>query len=144
MPEYHHTLSSAGAYAEEENLKEWIKLYFEEKAGNYPLKDDAISAQFYFGPANFPLRLFKRWAGPEREMKCVIDRDRWSEKITDYERQFYYDVDVPPLIAGYKDNTFELIQGNHLHRAYEKLGFNNAWAVICIAGRKDMNDFMTQ
>ena len=76
MLKYSATLSSAKAYADAGKLDAWIHLYLNEEGRNIPFSDGLkLFDRYYFSPAEFPVSLFKRCAGPEPEMKYRIDKD---------------------------------------------------------------------
>ena len=143
MLKYSATLSSAKAYAEAGKLDAWIHLYLNEEGRNIPFSDGLkLFDRYYFSPALFPVRLFRRCAGPEPEMKYRIDPDWWEHKVKELEKAVQADPDMPPLIVHYVDGEFELNDGNHRHKAYENLGIEKAWVIIWITEKSERDDFM--
>jgi len=143
MLKYSATLSSAKAYGEAGKMDAWIHLYLNEEGRNIPFSDGLkLFARYYFSPALFPVSLFKRCAGPEPEMKYRIDRDWWEQRVAGLEKSIQDDPDMPPLMVHYVDGEFELNDGNHRHKAYENLGIENAWVIIWITGKEELDDFM--
>ena len=143
MLKYSATLSSAKAYGEAGKMDAWIHLYLNEEGRNIPFSDGLkLFARYYFSPALFPVSLFKRCAGPEPEMKYRIDKDWWEQRVAGLEKSIRDDPDMPPLMVHYVDGEFELNDGNHRHKAYENLGIENAWVIIWITGKEELDDFM--
>ena len=143
MLKYSATLSSAKAYGEAGKMDAWIHLYLNEEGRNIPFSDGLkLFARYYFSPALFPVSLFKRCAGPEPEMKYRIDKDWWEQRVTGLEKSIQDDPDMPPLMVHYVDGEFELNDGNHRHKAYENLGIENAWVIIWITEKEELDDFM--
>ena len=143
MLKYSATLSSAKAYGEAGKMDAWIHLYLNEEGRNIPFSDGLkLFARYYFSPALFPVSLFKRCAGPEPEMKYRIDKDWWEQRVAGLEKSIQDDPDMPPLMVHYVDGEFELNDGNHRHKAYENLGIENAWVIIWITGKEELDDFM--
>ena len=143
MLKYSATLSAAKAYAEAGKLDAWIHLYLNEEGRNIPFSDGLkLFDRYYFSPALFPVRLFRRCAGPEPEMKYRIDPDWWEHKVKELEKAVQADPDMPPLIVHYVDGEFELNDGNHRHKAYENLGIEKAWVIIWITEESERDDFM--
>ena len=145
MLKYSATLSSARAYAEAEKLDAWIHLYLNEEGRNIPFSDGLkLFDRYYFSPALFPIRLFTRCTGPEPEMKYQIDPDWWAHKVSELEKAIQAGEDLPPLMVHYVEGGFELNDGNHRHKAYENLGIDNAWVIIWITEKEEMEDFMAR
>ena len=143
MLKYSATLSSAKAYGEAGKMDAWIHLYLNEEGRNIPFSDGLkLFARYYFSPALFPVSLFKRCAGPEPEMKYRIDKDWWEQRVAGLEKSIQDDPEMPPLMVHYVDGEFELNDGNHRHKAYENLGIENAWVIIWITGKEELDDFM--
>ena len=143
MLKYSATLSSAKAYGEAGKMDVWIHLYLNEEGRNIPFSDGLkLFARYYFSPALFPVSLFKRCAGPEPEMKYRIDKDWWEQRVAGLEKSIQDDPDMPPLMVHYVDGEFELNDGNHRHKAYENLGIENAWVIIWITEKEELDDFM--
>ena len=143
MLKYSATLSSAKAYGEAGKMDAWIHLYLNEEGRNIPFSDGLkLFARYYFSPALFPVSLFKRCAGPEPEMKYRIDKDWWEQRVAGLEKSIQDDPDMPPLMVHYVDGEFELNDGNHRHKAYENLGIENAWVIIWITEKEELDDFM--
>ena len=143
MLKYSRTLSSAKAYAEAGKLDAWIHLYLNSDGHNIPFSDGLKKFdRYYISPALFPVRLFKRCTGPEPEMKYRIDRDWWNIRLAETEKSVQSDPDMPPLIVHYADGEFELNDGNHRHKAYENLGIENAWVIIWITEKAELDEFM--
>ena len=143
MLKYSATLSSAKAYADAGKLDAWIHLYLNEDGRNIPFSDGLkLFDRYYLSPALFPIRLFRRCTGPEPEMKYRIDRDWWEQCVADLEKSIQTDPDVPPLIIHYAEGEFELNDGNHRHKAYENLGIKDAWVIIWITEKEELDDFM--
>ena len=143
MLKYSATLSSAKAYGEAGKMDAWIHLYLNEEGRNIPFSDGLkLFARYYFSPALFPVSLFKRCAGPEPEMKYRIDKDWWEQRVAGLEKSIQDDPDMPPLLVHYVDGEFELNDGNHRHKAYENLGIENAWVIIWITEKEELDDFM--
>ena len=145
MLQYSATLSSAKAYAEAGKLDAWIHLYLNEEGRNIPFSDGLkLFDRYYLSPALFPISLFKRCAGPEPEMKYRIDKDWWEHRVAELEKRIPADPDMPPFMVHYVDGTFELNDGNHRHQAYENLGIPNAWVIIWITEKEELDDFMAR
>ena len=143
MLKYSATLSSAKAYGEAGKMDAWIHLYLNEEGRNIPFSDGLkLFARYYFSPALFPVSLFKRCAGPEPEMKYRIDKDWWEQRVAGLEKSIQDDPNMPPLMVHYVDGEFELNDGNHRHKAYENLGIENAWVIIWITEKEELDDFM--
>ena len=143
MLRYSATLASARAYGEAGKTDAWIHLYLNEEGRNIPFSDGLkLFARYYFSPALFPVSLFKRCAGPEPGMKYRIDRDWWEHRITEMEKTIRENDDLPPLIVHYGDGGFELNDGNHRHKAYENLGIGEAWVIVWITEKEELDDFL--
>ena len=145
MLKYSATLSSAKAYADAGKLDAWIHLFLNEEGRNIPFSDGLkLFDRYYFSPAEFPVSLFRRCAGPEEEMKYRIDKDWWEQRVAGLEKSIQSDPDMPPLIVHYTDGEFELNDGNHRLQAYENLGIENAWVIIWITEEAERDDFMNK
>ena len=54
---------------------------------NIPFSDGLkLFDRYYFSPAEFPVSLFRRCAGPEEEMKYRIDKDWWEQRVAGLEK----------------------------------------------------------
>ena len=145
MLKYSATLSSAKAYADAGKLDAWIHLFLNEEGRNIPFSDGLkLFDRYYFSPAEFPVSLFRRCAGPEEEMKYRIDKDWWEQRVAGLEKSIQSDPDMPPLIVHYTDGEFELNDGNHRLQAYENLGIEKAWVIIWITEEAERDDFMNK
>ncbi|MCR5565915.1 MAG: ParB N-terminal domain-containing protein [Clostridiales bacterium] len=145
MLKYSATLSSAKAYAEAGKLDAWIHLYLNEEGRNIPFSDGLkLFDRYYISPAQFPVSLFTRCAGPEEEMKFRIDKDWWEHKVRELEKVIPENDDMPPFMVHYADGEFELNDGNHRHKAYENLGIEKAWVIIWITEDAELDDFMSK
>ncbi len=145
MLKYSATLSSAKAYAEAGKLDAWIHLYLNEEGRNIPFSEGLkLFDRYYISPAQFPVSLFHRCAGPEEEMKYRIDKDWWEHKVRELEKVIPENDDMPPFMVHYADGEFELNDGNHRHKAYENLGIDKAWVIIWITEDAELDDFMSK
>ena len=145
MLKYSATLSSAMEYGREEKMDAWIHLYLNEEGRNIPFSDGLkLFDRYFISPAQFPISLFHRCAGPEEDMKYKIDKDWWTIKVARLEEAIKNDPDMPPLIVHYVDGEFELNDGNHRHKAYENLGIETAWVIIWITEEEELKDFMSK
>ena len=89
MLKYSATLSSARAYGQAGKTDAWLHLYLNEDGRNIPFSDGLkLFDRYYFSPALFPIRLFRRCAGPEKEMKDQIDKDWWAIRVADLEKKY--------------------------------------------------------
>ena len=145
MLKYSATLSAAMEYGREEKMDAWIHLYLNEEGRNIPFSDGLkLFDRYFISPAQFPISLFHRCAGPEEDMKYKIDKDWWAIKVARLEEAIKNDPDMPPLIVHYVDGEFELNDGNHRHKAYENLGIETAWVIIWITEEEELKDFMSK
>ncbi len=145
MLKYSATLSSAKAYAEAGKLDAWIHLYLNEEGRNIPFSEGLkLFDRYYISPAQFPVSLFHRCAGPEEEMKYRIDKDWWEHKVRELEKVIPENDDMPPFMVHYADGEFELNDGNHRHKAYENLGIDKAWVIIWITEDSELDDFLAK
>ena len=145
MLKYSATLSSAKAYAEAGKLDAWIHLYLNSEGHNIPFSDGLKKFdRYYFSPALFPVSMFKRCTGPEPEMEYRIHPEWWEHQIAELKKRVPEDDDLPPLIVHYVDGEFELNDGNHRHKVYEDLGIENAWVIIWITEKEELDDFMAK
>ena len=145
MLKYSPTLSSAKAYGQAGKMDAWIHLYLNEEGRNIPFSDGLkLFDRYYFSPALLPIRLFRRCAGPEPEMKYRIDKDWWAARVAGLEEHIRQDPDMPPLIVHYVEGEFELNDGNHRHKAYENLGIESAWVILWITEEAEKDDFLAR
>ena len=127
MLKYSATLDSAMEYGREEKMDAWVHLYLNEEGRNIPFSDGLkLFDRYFISPAQFPISLFHRCAGPEEDMKYRIDKDWWEHKIAELTKAVQAGAEMPPMIVHYVDGEFELNDGNHRHKVYEDLGIETA------------------
>ena len=145
MLKYSATLDSAMEYGREEKMDAWVHLYLNEEGRNIPFSDGLkLFDRYFISPAQFPISLFHRCAGPEEDMKYRIDKGWWEHKISELTKAIQSGAEMPPMIVHYVDGEFELNDGNHRHKVYEDLGIETAWVIIWITEEEELNDFMSK
>ncbi len=145
MLKYSATLDSALEYGREEKMDAWVHLYLNEEGRNIPFSDGLkLFDRYFISPAQFPISLFHRCAGPEEDMKYRIDKGWWEHKITELTKAVKAGAEMPPMIIHYVDGEFELNDGNHRHKVYEDLGIETAWVILWITEEAELTDFMSK
>ena len=146
MLNYNKTLSSAMSYARENKIDEWIHTYLHDpEKSNIPLSDGLkLFERYYIGPIKMPLYLFERSTGPEEGMKYRIDKDWFAIHVSALEDSIKKDIDMPPLIAHYVEQGFEMSDGNHRLQAYKNLGVQEANVIIWITEQYEYEEFMSR
>ena len=145
MLKYSATLASAMEYGKEEKTDAWVHLYLNEEGRNIPFSDGLkLFDRYFISPAEFPISLFHRCAGPEEDMKYRIDKGWWEHKISELTKAVQAGREMPPMIVHYVDGEFELNDGNHRHKVYENLGIETAWVIIWITEEEELRDFMSK
>ena len=145
MLKYSATLESAMEYGREEKMDAWVHLYLNEEGRNIPFSDGLkLFDRYFISPAQFPISLFHRCAGPEEDMRYRIDKGWWEHKISELTKAVQAGTEMPPMIVHYVDGEFELNDGNHRHKVYEDLGIETAWVILWITEEEELNDFMSK
>ena len=145
MLKYSATLDSAMEYGREEKMDAWVHLYLNEEGRNIPFSDGLkLFDRYFISPAQFPISLFHRCAGPEEDMKYRIDKGWWEHKISELTKAVQAGTEMPPMIVHYVDGEFELNDGNHRHKVYEDLGIETAWVILWITEEAELTDFMSK
>ena len=141
--EYKSTLSSAVGYARNGKLEEWIHTYLLSDGHNKEFSDGLkLFDRYFLGPVKMPLSLFKRCCGPEEDMKWVIPKGNFEEKVNQLMQVITENEDMPPLIVSYVDGHFELNDGNHRFEAYQRLGIEEYYVIVWITEKEDYAEFM--
>ena len=145
MLKYSATLASAMEYGKAEKMDAWVHLYLNEEGRNIPFSDGLkLFDRYFVSPAEFPISLFHRCAGPEEDMKYRIDKGWWEYKISELTKAVQAGTEMPPMIVHYVDGEFELNDGNHRHKVYEDLGIETAWVILWITEEEELADFMSK
>ena len=145
MLKYSATLASAMEYGKAEKMDAWVHLYLNEEGRNIPFSDGLkLFDRYFVSPAEFPISLFHRCAGPEEDMKYRIDKGWWEHKISELTKAVQAGREMPPMIVHYVDGEFELNDGNHRHKVYEDLGIGTAWVILWITEEAELADFMSK
>ena len=145
MLKYSATLASAMEYGREEKTDAWVHLYLNEEGRNIPFSDGLkLFDRYFISPAQFPISLFHRCAGPEEDMKYRIDKGWWEHKLSEITKAVEEGKEMPPMIVHYVDGEFELNDGNHRHKVYENLGIETDWVIIWITEEEELTDFMSK
>jgi len=129
---YKPTTTSAKEFSDAGKLEEWIHLFLCGEGNNKPMSDGLkIHPRYYHAPTLYSLDKFKRVCGPEEDVKWVIDKNGFNQrvnKIMDYYQTNKWD--MPPLIIGYNEKQYELNDGNHRFEALKRLGIKDYWVII--------------
>ncbi len=145
MLEYSATLTSALEYGRAEKTDAWVHLYLNQEGRNVPFSDGLkLFDRYFISPAQFPLSLFKRCCGPEKDMKYRIDPDWWAHQIEELTKAVQSGKEMSPIIVHYVDGGFELNDGNHRHKVYENLGIDTVWAIVWITEDDELKEFMNR
>ena len=140
--QYRRTLSSAREFASHGRLQEWIHLYLLSDGHNPPFSEGLKKYKRYFlGPMLMPLSLFTRCCGPEEGMTYRVHPGWFEEHVAELMHAIQTDSDMPPLIIQYVHGEFELNDGNHRFEAYTRLGVSEAYTIIWITEKTDLEAF---
>ena len=129
-----YTINEAQEYANRNELDKWVQSFlrdgsYDHANPNIPLADGLLlEERFYVGPILInlddlnPLRI-------EKDVKDENDRLFYLQK-EDGILNNYNDYNMPPLIAEYKDNRLDLVDGSHRYSALKKLNINKYYVII--------------
>ncbi|MBQ9123253.1 MAG: ParB N-terminal domain-containing protein [Lachnospiraceae bacterium] len=141
--EYKSTLTSAIGYARNGKLEKWIHTYLCSDGHNKEFSDGLkLFDRYFLGPVKMPLSLFKRCCGPEEDMKWVIPKQPFEQKVESLMEVIKQPNDLPPLIVHYGDGEFELNDGNHRLEAYSRLGIEEYYVIVWITEKEEYATFM--
>lgn len=113
-----YTLSESLKYAKNNQLENWLHLYFLNEGNNKDLytglKKDK---RFYLKPIKMPLYLFERCCGPEKNMKYTVKREDFERRVIGIQDRLQNGWDMPPLFINYSEGKYEINDGNHRYEA---------------------------
>ncbi len=136
-------IQSAKEYNDNNLLEEWIHTYLLSDGHNKEFSDGLkLFDRYFLGPVKMPLSLFKRCCGPEEDMKWVIPKANFEDKVNQLMQVITENEDMPPLIVSYVDGHFELNDGNHRFEAYQRLGIEEYYVIVWITEKEDYAEFM--
>ncbi|MDP3305087.1 MAG: ParB/RepB/Spo0J family partition protein [Erysipelotrichaceae bacterium] len=143
--EYRSTLSSAQGYAKNGKLEDWVHSYLLSDANNEEFSNGLkLFDRYFLGPIKMPLSLFYRCCGPEENMKWKVDAEWFEKKVAKLENAIKTDSDMPPLIAHFVENAFELNDGNHRLEAYSRLGRKEINVIIWVTEKHEYELFLSK
>lgn len=143
--EYNSTLSSAQDYAKNGKIEDWVHSYLLSDVNNIELSDGLkLLERFFLGPIKMPLSLFSRCCGPEENMKWKVNAEWFEKHVARLENVIKIENDLPPLIAHYIDEGFELNDGNHRLEAYSRLGIKEIYVIIWITEKHEYELFLSK
>lgn len=141
--EYRCSLSSAKSFAQAGRLEEWVHSYLLSDGHNKEFSDGLkLLERRYFGPVEMPLELFERCCGPEAHMKFRVDKVWFEKHVAELTEAVWANRDMPPLIAHYVDDGFELNDGNHRFEACRRLGIKAYPFIIWITEEDECREFI--
>ena len=136
------SLKDAIERADKGQLEEWIHEFLLGEGSNEGFsKGLKLTHRYYMYPVKMPLNLFKRCCGPEENMRFRTDTESFEKKVARMQNDIEEGWDVPPLIIGYYDDTFELNDGNHRFEALVRSGAKEYYTIIWITEKKDYEEF---
>jgi len=135
---YKATLKSAMAYADQNNIEEWVHEYLRGEGDNLEFSEGLkLEPRDYERPKLMALDLFTRIYGPEPGMKYSIPEDDkaqvkrfWQNVDRIMERYKAGNWDMPPLIINDCGEGYELNDGNHRFEALKMLGIKEYWVIL--------------
>ena len=140
--EYKCTLSSVKDFAAAGRLEDWIHIYLLSDGHNKEFSDGLkIYDRYFMGPMLMPLSLFTRCTGPEDGIKYYVPTEAFEKRVNNIQKVLAEKNDMPPLIANYFNEQFELNDGNHRFEALKRLGVTEYPFIIWITEKHDYDDF---
>lgn len=141
--EYRCALSSAKEFSVVGKLEEWVHAYLLSDGCNKELSDGLkLCDRYYIGPVKMPLKLFKRYCGPEEEMKYQVKAEYFESRVAKLMEAIQKEKDMPPMIIHYVNGDFELSDGNHRYEAYSRLGINECDVIVWITEKSEYDEFL--
>ena len=129
-----YSIDSAIEYSNRNEIDKWLQLFlrddnYEHANPNISLADGLLlEERFYIGPVLIDL---------DKITTLRIEKDIEDENDKLFYRQkengilnAYDDYNMPPLIVEYKNDKFNLVDGNHRYSALKKLGINKYYVII--------------
>ena len=132
---------SALAWAKDGRLEEWVHHYL--LSGKGGSTNPAFSAglkremRWWNGPIQLNLEILSPAVGPDPEMEYVVEEEAWRLRIAHMAKSFTTIMDIPPLIAEYRDGVLSLRDGNTRHGAMKLLGWTTCWVIIWYNAESD-------
>ena len=129
-----YSVKEAKEYSDRNELDKWLQLFLRDDSydhanPNIPLADGLLlEERFYLGPVLLDLDKINTLR-IEKDIDDENDRLFYLEKESGI-LDNYKDFNMPPLIAEFKNNNLDLVDGNHRFSALKKLGVNEYYVII--------------
>jgi hypothetical protein len=141
-----HTVESARAASERDDLKGWVARFLAS-----PGSDNALLAEhlgkdlgWWVGPVQVPLDQLNRLAGPPgAPVLEEVEDHEWRDDVDELAEQIEDgEADVAPVIVAHRDDQLVLEDGNHRVEALRRAGHDEAWAVVGFESAADRDRFL--
>ena len=123
-------------------LDKWLQLFlrddsYEHASPNIPLADGLLlEERFFIGPILIDFDKINT-IRIEKDIEDANDKLFYLQKESEILKD-YNDYNMPPLIVEYKNDKFNLVDGNHRYSALKKLGINKYYVIIW--GNKNLEE----
>ena len=137
-----YTIEEAKEYSKRNKLDKWLQLFlrddsYEHASPNIPLADGLLlEERFFIGPILIDFDKINT-IRIEKDIEDANDRLFYLQKESEILKD-YNDYNMPPLIVEYKNDKFNLVDGNHRYSALKKLGINKYYVIIW--GNKNLEE----
>lgn len=124
------------------NINEWIHGFLCTEGKNKEFSDELkLYDRYFIGPIKMPLKLFERCCGPEEGLKYEVDKNSFELTVNNMINSLEDGWDMPPLIINYKNNKFEINDGNHRLEALIRTKHEEYHVIIWITEQDDFVSF---
>ena len=137
-----YTIEEAKEYSKRNKLDKWLQLFlrddsYEHASPNIPLADGfLLEERFFIGPILIDFDKINT-IRIEKDIEDANDKLFYLQKESGILKD-YNDYNMPPLIVEYKNDKFNLVDGNHRYSALKKLGINKYYVIIW--GNKNLEE----
>ena len=136
---FEFSVEEAISFSEDGRIEGWVHAFL-----NGPGRNPELSAglklieRFWRGPIEIDLSNLVKCCGPGLEFD--EPEEAWERRTDEISRKLDEGVNLPPLIAQYRDGELSLRDGNHRCGGLEKAGVERYWVIIWYDSELDYNE----
>jgi hypothetical protein len=142
-----HSVDSACAAAERDELAAWVAAFLRSPGSDNPALADQLTGElrWWTGPVQLRIDVLHRLAGPPgAPVLQEVDDGAWRDDVDHLRRRIQAGGEVPPVVVRHRDDQLVLEDGNHRVEALRRAGQQQAWAVVGFDDREERDRFVEE